>query len=99
MKKAIKAPGLDQAPKPLTKEEREAQIIRFLSSKREQFFQMFSGSIAHGLGFIPSKEEAAELVDRSFEMADSAIDKLFQLPKQADEAEKKDEAAEKEGNE
>jgi len=96
MKKAIKTPAIQQAPKPLTKEEREAQIIRFISTKREQFFQMFSGSIAHGLGFIPSKEEAAELVDRSIEMADAAIDKLFQLTKQADEAEKKDEAKEEE---
>lgn len=79
-----KAPAMPAQPKPLTPEEKQAQIARFLSTKREQYFQMYSGSIAHSLGFIPDKEEAAAIVDRAIEMADKTIEALFPLPKEED---------------
>lgn len=75
------------APAPLTDEQKKEQVIRFLSQKRETFFQIFSGSLSRGLDFIPSKEEALDLVDRAIEMADAAVEKLFPIPKEEPKAE------------
>ena len=77
-----KVPTIQQgpAPKPLTPEEKEAQIQRILSQKKEMYFQIFSGSLARGLDNVPTKEEALALVDIAVEMADRAIEKLFIPP-------------------
>ena len=96
-----KAPALQQGPTPksLTPEEKEAQIQRFLAQKKEMFFQMFSGSLARGLDYVPTKEEALALVDLSIEMADRALEKLYIPPKEAiekKEAEEKKECSSQE---
>ena len=94
-----KAPALQQGPtpKPLTPEEKEQQIQRFLSQKKEMFFQMFSGSLARGLDYVPTKEEAFAIVDLAVEMADHAIEKLFLPPKEAIEKQEKAEECSSQG--
>ncbi len=79
-----KVPTIQQVPtpKPLTPEEKAAQIQRFLSQKKEMFFQIYSGALARGLDYVPTKEEAFAIVDLSIEMADRAIEKLFIPPQE-----------------
>ena len=79
-----KVPTIQQNPtvKPLTPEEKAAQIQRFLSQKKEMFFQIYSGALARGLDYVPTKEEALAIVDLSIEMADRAIEKLFIPPQE-----------------
>lgn len=89
-----KVPTIQQnpTPKPLTPEEKAAQIQRFLSQKKEMFFQIYSGALARGLDCVPTKEEALAIVDLSIDMADRAIEKLFIPPQE----EKKEECSSQE---
>lgn len=67
-------------PAPLTEEQKQEQVIRFFSQKRESFAQAILFNLCNGLGFIPSEgEDTIELVERSVEMADLLIEKLYPI--------------------
>lgn len=79
--KAMK-PG---APKPPTPEEREAQILRAIAMKREQYAVSAFNSIAQAEGTEIDPETA---VDWAIRAADALIGKLYAQPLQTPETEK-----------
>ena len=70
-------PQKPQQPKPLTQEEKAQQIARFLSQKREQYFQIILG------GMIHAGAEPKQAVDLALDAADYAMQKLY-APAQAE---------------
>ena len=81
MNKSMKPSG----PKPLTPEEKQQQILRFLSQKREQY----ATSILFGLVHNPNLGMTAEqAVEWSMKAADLMMEKLFPIAEQAPENEK-----------
>ena len=69
------------AAKPLTKEGQAAQIARFFSQKREAFFQL---AIANILQNPNLDAEIDDIVDKALRIADTAIEKLYPLPKEGE---------------
>jgi hypothetical protein len=75
--KHIAKPATAAAPK-LTDEERAAQIARFFTQKREQFFMMALGNL------LQAGTEPHQAVDLALETADRAIEKLYPVPKEGE---------------
>lgn len=70
-----------QAPAPLTKEEKAAQIARFFTQKREQLFQGILFNAVHA----DPNVDLRVLVDRAIDTADYALEKLYPIPQEGDE--------------
>ncbi|MBR1575874.1 MAG: hypothetical protein IJ654_05420 [Bacteroidales bacterium] len=65
------------AVKPITKEEQAAQIARFFSQKREQYFQtILANSLQAGAPLN------LDTVDKALAAADYALEKLYPVPKE-----------------
>lgn len=75
------------AAKPLTKEEQAAQIARFFSQKREQFFQGILYNLLQNVQLIPT--DITQFVDTALAAADYAIEKLYPAPKEDKKEEEK----------
>ena len=73
-------PQKPQAPKPLTKEEQAQQIARFLTQKREQYFQLILGNAIRAGAPI-----MLDTVDKALLAADHALEVLFPMPKEGEE--------------
>lgn len=71
-----------QAPAPLTKEEKAAQIARFFTQKREQLFQLI---LANLLQNPNCKTDLEPVVDYALKTADYALEKLYPIPQEGDE--------------
>lgn len=71
-----------QAPAPLTKEEKAAQIARFFTQKREQLFQLI---LANLLQNPNCKADLEPVVDAALKAADYALEKLYPIPQEGDE--------------
>lgn len=66
------------APRQMTEEERKAQMTRAYLQKRASLVEGILFNLCQGLNFIPGEsEETRELVDRSIEMADYMMEKLY----------------------
>ena len=68
-------------PKKPTKEEQAAQVARFLSQKRESYFQLILSNLIHNAHYNAAAltEELKHTVDSSLEAADYALQKLFPI--------------------
>lgn len=84
-------PQKPQAPKPLTKEEQAQQIARFLTQKREQYFQLILGNAIRSTTFTKENTtfEMKSLAAASLEAADYAIEMLYPLPAEPKQEEAK----------
>ena len=78
--KHIAKPATAAAPK-LTDEERAAQIARFFTQKREQFFQLI---LANLLQNPNCKADLEPVIDYALKAADYAIEKLYPVPKEGE---------------
>lgn len=72
-------------PKPLTPEEKQAQILRFLSQKREQYATSILFGLVHNPNLGMTSEQAVEW---SVKSADLMMEKLFPITEQGPENEK-----------
>lgn len=82
--KHIAKPATAAAPK-LTEEEKAAQIARFFTQKREQFFMMALGNMLQNEGCAPTNEEGVKsYVDMALVAADYALEKLYPVPKEGE---------------
>lgn len=72
---------------PLTPEEQQEKIIRFLSQKREAFTTGILFNLCHEFasGSVPTEAEAVSLVDRAVSMADHLLEKLYPLKEEPTE--------------
>ena len=66
---------MNKQPKQPTKEERAAQIARFLSQKRESYFQ----GILFNIIQTGKNTNIKEMIDVALEGADYALEKLFPI--------------------
>lgn len=69
------------AAKPLTEEEKAAQVARFFSQKRETYFQL---ALANILQNPHLDAEIDDVVDKAIKIADTALEKLYPLPKEGE---------------
>lgn len=74
------------AVKPLTEDEKAQQIARFLSQKREQFFQGILFNLLHSVQVVTP--DLSQFVDAAIAAADYAIEKLYPLPKEPQKVDK-----------
>ena len=72
--KHISKPATAAAPK-LTDEEKAAQIARFFTQKREQFFQLILANSLQNAQLIPA--DISQFVDTAIAGADYALEKLY----------------------
>ena len=78
--KHIAKPATAAAPK-LTDEEKAAQIARFFTQKREQFFQLI---LANLLQNPNCKADLEPVIDYALKAADYTIEKLYPVPKEGE---------------
>lgn len=69
----------------MTEEEKRSQMLRFLAQKRESFAQGILFNLSQGLNFVPNGDAARDLVDRSIEMADYLMERLYTVKEEKDE--------------
>lgn len=65
-------------PEPLTEKQKQEQIIRFLTQKRESYAQGILFNLCH-MTHIESPSQGAALVDVAVEMADHLLEKLYPI--------------------
>ena len=65
------------AQRPLTEEEKKSQIMRAFMQKRASLAEGILFNLCQGMNIIPRDEEINLLVDRSVEMADRLMEKLY----------------------
>jgi hypothetical protein len=65
-----------RVPKPATEEEKNVQIARFLTQKREQYFSLILSAVIRS----GRNTNLKECIDASFEGADYVIEKMFPIP-------------------
>ena len=70
------------APRPLTEEEKKSQIMRAFMQKRASLAEGILFNLCQGMNIIPRDEEINLLVDRSVEMADRLMEKLYGAKKE-----------------
>ena len=70
------------AQRPLTEEEKKSQIIRAFMQKRAALAEGILFNLCQGMNIIPRDEEINLLVDRSVEMADRLMEKLYGAKKE-----------------
>ena len=70
------------APRQLTEEERKEQMTRAFLQKRASLAEGILFNLCQGLSIIPRDEEINLLVDRSVEMADRLMEKLYGAKKE-----------------
>lgn len=61
--------------KPMTKEDREKQVLRFLADKKENLFNLILANLIRA-----GMTSVGSAVDLAIEGADYAIKKLYQIP-------------------
>lgn len=72
--------------KAMTEEEKKNQMMRFIAQKRESFAQGVLFNLCQGLNFVPNEDAVKDLVDRSIEMADYLMERLYTIKEEKDEA-------------
>lgn len=72
------------APKPLTEQEKQNQILRFIAQKRESF----ASSILFGLVHNIKPAEVPEAVKAAILGADELLKELYPIPAQGENTEK-----------
>ena len=70
------------AQRPLTEEEKKSQIMRAFMQKRAALVEGILFNLCQGMNIIPRDEEINLLVDRSVEMADRLMEKLYGAKKE-----------------
>ena len=70
------------AQRPLTEEEKKSQIMRAFMQKRASLAEGILFNLCQGMNIIPRDEEINLLVDRSVEMADRLMEKLYGAKKE-----------------
>lgn len=71
----------------LTEEEKRMQVRRLLAQKRESLAQGALFNLCQGLNFVPNEAQAADLVERSVQMADQLMEKLFTVKDEGKDSE------------
>ena len=66
----------------LTPEQKAEQVARFFTQKREQYFQLILGNILH----TGINTNVKQCIDTAIEGADYAIERLFPLPTEKEDA-------------
>lgn len=69
-------------PKQMTNEEKELQVKRFFTQKREAYFQMI---LANALQNPNCPADWETVVDKAVETADHAIERMYPLPTETKE--------------
>lgn len=77
MSKSTK-PALRPVPKPVTEEEKNLQVARYLANEKKTYFQIILASL------IQAGKNTKDAVDIAIEAADYAIEKLYPVEKKED---------------
>ena len=77
-------PAAQAKPKPLTPEEKQEHLARFIAQKRELFAVGILNAAVTGIGDKLDKEIGSALVHVSVDMADELIQELY-IPKETAE--------------
>ena len=80
---ANKKPIIKADANGLTPEQKAEQVARFFTQKREQYFQGLLFNLAHTAG---PEADIKAIVDKAIEGADYAIERLFPLPTEKEDA-------------
>ena len=70
----------------LTPEQKAEQVARFFSQKRQELFNGLLFNLTHGAATLGTGFDIKGIVDKALEGADYAIERLFPLPTEKEDA-------------
>lgn len=85
MSKSTK-PALRPVPKPVTEEEKNLQVARYLANEKKTYFQLILSNLIHNAHYNAASltDELKHTINASIDGADYIIEKLYPVEKKED---------------